>query len=859
MKLTGAEIANSGRSKFTQDVVCNWCLTASTLDLGPQHVTGDIGLHCRKCGKFSMHRTADKWFDQHQERMDELKDVWKKVPGDAYLTCRQNTKGTPYVYTLFLGGAKRPEEFKGRDMIEHILTNEYGMSYKQAHGIIMSACLTPGQRIYLQRHVRLVMAAETREEMKKQGTAPTLRAGSPVRVNGQDGIFLRYSSNDGFAIVALPTPGIGGFGDAEVPVMDLEVVDAGGPEVAEDFEFDKAMDDDMAMGGGGLSDALEHLEQAEEIVEDLVLEEGGKAHMDAPDMGGEKHEEHEEKEEKEEEGDLEARRLRAAMPLRAPGMAQSRPGMDPNLDQRLRSLQQIIQDPNTDPQTLQVAQERYTNLKRQIPAHALGERDVTAFFNYKTEDDMKALERPDHKTKGPDLTDTKFDGDSWVPRNDGDNPLPKEDKNLDKTANREAQRRVHTHYSHSGDLKRAIEVNQGDLSIEDIRDLCKFYANTGKIAHFEADELAYWFIGDKPRLLCASDRQASPRYEEWARNKNKQTMQSECTCKGAYDRYCPEHGAQDSRASKEEKHTCSKCGESWTSARKPPVCPYCDGKKESERVTCTTCGGGGCDRCNWSGRREARYLSAKDAGEVTLPDNHPESGLTPGSGGDCPDPKWQKGDSANSVSGPEKVKDHGTSGKPKESGDVKEPDLGVPKGASMRRRADGICQKCGTPLNQAGQCPTCQSGAEQQQAQESSMQPTTARRNRLAAKHKDGCGCGFCESMRGNIERKKPKQANVPNQKTKLCPKHYTRHPTDKPCPECKEKSALSVNDFTKVAYDQIGVFMPAMHKGSRVLVIAIDNTSLRATVQDGSGNQWQVDVADLEPVKTGPYSGVKR
>ena len=717
-------------------------------------------------------------------------------------------------------------------MVEHILISEYGMSYKQAHGIIMSACLTPGQRIYLQRHARIVMAAEDRDDMKKQGTAPTLRAGSPVRVNGQDGIFLRYSSNEGFAVVALPTPGIGGFGDAEIPVMDLEVVDAGGPEVAEDFEFDKAMDGEMGEGGD-LADALEHLEHAEEIVEDLVLEEGGAPEHDLddemapPEMKEHTEEDHEEKDEEKEKGEnpFEANR-RAAMP----GMPMGRPGMDPGLDQKLRNLQQIIQDPHTDPQTLQRAQEQYTNLRRQIPARALGARDVKAFFNYKSDEDMKALERPDHKTKGPKLTDTKLKGDSWVPRNEDKNPKPKEDANLDKKASREAQRRVHTHFAHSGDLKRAIEVNRGELSIEDIRDLCKFYANTGKVARYEADELAYWFIGNKPRLLCANDREASPRYEQWMQNKQRTPMRSECTCKGAYDRYCPEHGAKDSRAAKEERHTCSKCGESWSSSRKPPVCPYCDGKKEG------------------------RVLCAKDAGEVKVPDNHPESGVSSGKGGDVPDPKWQKGDSANSVSGPEKVHQHGTGEQC--PGEVKAPDLGVPKGA-LRKQADGICQKCGTPLNQAGQCPTCQSGAEQQQAQESSMQPTTARRDRLAAKHKDGCGCGFCESMRGNMERKK--KANVPNQKTKMCPKHFTRHPTDKPCPECSKKGALTASDFSKVAHDGVGIFTPAMHKGSRVLVIAIDNTSLRATVQDGEGNQWQVDVADLEPVKTGPYSGDKR
>jgi hypothetical protein len=810
MMLTGAEIANSGGSKFTQDVTCPWCLTASRLDLGPQHVHGDLTLHCRKCAKFSRHKTADRWFDQHQERMEELKDVWKKIPNDAYVSCRQSMRGTPFVYTVSLGGAKRAEEFMSRDIVTDILTQEYGMSYMQAHRALMSAALTPGQRIYLQRHTRLVMAAEQREVMKKTGIVDsTIPTGASIRVNGQDGVFLRYSGNEGFAIVALPTPGIDGFGDAEVPVMDLEVVDAGGPEVAEDFQFDKELDEEgeEVAEVGGLEEALEHIEVAEEIVEDLVLEEGGEAKADGfedeHDLGdeGESGDEEGDGEEPAHERDEEGDGKKPPFAARRQGaMPGARPGADPVLNEKLTNLQRIIQDPNTDPQTLQQAQTQWTQLKRQVPASRR-----QAFFGYRTEDDMAAMERPKHKTVGPKLTDTKLKGDSWVPRNEDKNPLPKEDTNLNKKANAQAQRRVHTHYAHSGDLRRAIEVNRDDLSIEDIRIVCKFYANTGKIAHHEADELAFWFIGDKPRLLCASDITAGPRYE------------------------------------------------------------HCPGKKRGALSL-----------------RDLR-ISAKDAGEAEVPDAHPESGVSSGSGAtSTPDPKRQAPPSANSVTGPEKVRDHGTGDSPKDAGDVDAPDLGVPKGASfrltaddeddgghqcsqcggplvplgslgkrkhyrcrncgmdssktsMRKKADGTCQKCGTPLNQAGMCPTCNSSAEQQQAQTSQMAPTTALSatdldKRKGARHKDGCGCGFCARMKENQDWKKN-----------------------------RGKEALASGDMQKVAHDEVGIFMPATHNGTRVLVIAVDNTSLRATVQDGDGNQRQVDFADLEPVKVGPYSGMAK
>lgn len=896
MKLTGAEIANSGGSKYTQDVTCPWCSRTARLDLGPQHVQGDLTMHCSKCGKFSRHKTADKWFDQHQERMEELKGVWKKIPNDAYVSCRQATSKTPFYYTIFLGGARRPEEFVSRDIIEHLLTTEYGMSYRQASGVLMTAALTPGQRVYLQRWTRLLMAAEQREKMKRtgdKGKPITIATGAPVRVNGQEGVFLRYSANEGFAIVAFPASpdAANPFGDAEIPVMDLEVVDAGGPEVAEDFEMDKALDEEgeEVEEAAGLEQALEHVEEAEEIIEDLVLEEGGAAEEAVEEQVEEHGEEHEEKEEKfeEDEGEEhEEHEEKGELPFAAKrkfalGVQDTRPGMAPRLDENLRTLQRIIQDPRTDPQTLAAAQKRWNELKRQVPASRR-----TAFFGYRTKDDLEAMERPEHKTKGPKVGDTKFEQSAgWVPENEGKNPLPKDDKNLKKVeASKEAQRKVHTHYAHSGDLKRAIDVNRNNLSIEDIRDLCKFYATTGKIAFHEADELAFWFIGDKPRLLSASDLRKTADEEDdgeehrcsqcggpltelgtlgkrkhyRCRNcgmdssKSGSRKTAQCTCEGAYDRYCPEHGAKENKRGAvspleiHNKHpmvqrnfgtwTCPRCRTQGIPDRQPK-CQTCGAPQPPKRANREETMKGTTKRSRGALSLRDLRVSTKDAGEAEVPDSHPESGVGAGSGAtSTPDPKRQKGESANSVTGPEKVKDHGAGGSPKPAGEVKEPDLGVPSKAAMRRKADGTCQKCGTALNQAGQCPTCNSGAEQQQANGNDMSPTVAlsRKDvRRAAAHKPGCGCGFCARMKENSDWSKSRKK--------------------------EPKAALARGDMRKVAHDGVGVFMPAIHRGRQVLVIAVDNTSLRATVQDGEGNQRQVDFADLNPVKTGPYSGIAK
>lgn len=122
-------------------------------------------------------------------------------------------------------------------------------------------------------------------------------------------------------------------------------------------------------------------------------------------------------------------------------------------------------------------------------------------------------------------------------------------------------------------------------------------------------------------------------------------------------------------------------------------------------------------------RRFVAEGAEDSAGECEVPDKDPTPPEAKPNGkaketGDC---KEMGGDSANSVGGPSDIPaGEKPNGKANEAGEVKTPDLGVPKGAH-RRTAGGMCQKCGTALDQAGACPTCNSGAEQNQAQASRM------------------------------------------------------------------------------------------------------------------------------------------
>jgi len=338
MNLSGLNVAKADRSIFSADIDCPWCYRKQTINLGPQHKNGNADVHCVKCGKFSSHsiKTADAWFDQHHEKLQKEKEVWKRIPPDAYVTCRRSaTSGAAFVYTLYLG-KKSPIEFLSRDSAEHALISEFGMSWEQANAVLTSAGMTPGQRIWLRQLTKISEALAARQ--LRGGKTCTFFRGATVKVNGREALFLRYS-RDGFAIVAFP-----GIGDAEVPAVELEVVDTGstpgevgfdeftGDPVEEALEaetaetlsqdvlniqdnvLDLAQHEEMEGGEQNevqvLEEAAEKLQEAVEVIQEFAgeeFEEAGEAVEEFEPEGDEK----EDKDEEDKEEEKEAHRITA--------------------------------------------------------------------------------------------------------------------------------------------------------------------------------------------------------------------------------------------------------------------------------------------------------------------------------------------------------------------------------------------------------------------------------------------------------------------------------------------------------------------------------------------------------------------
>jgi len=307
-KLSGLDVAQALTSSRSVDVVCPWCERTASITVGPQHVQGTVDYHCVKCGRFSSHQVkiADAWFDQHNEKLKKEREVWKRIPPTAYITCRRSaTSGASFVYTLYTGKGQ-PREYLSRDSVEQALIYEFGMSWEQANAILISAGLQShgGVKIYLRQLTKISSALAERQVV---GTAEKRFArGDVVRVNGKEALFLRYA-NDNFAVVAFP-----GIGDTEVPVIELEVVDTGTPkELGFDFvgdpeelleeEIVETLKSDVEHVTEHVKDVLEHekaegvepeevrilektvehLEHATEQLQDFVTEE--KEEADAPE------------------------------------------------------------------------------------------------------------------------------------------------------------------------------------------------------------------------------------------------------------------------------------------------------------------------------------------------------------------------------------------------------------------------------------------------------------------------------------------------------------------------------------------------------------------------------------------------
>ena len=215
MNLTGIN-----KPSYVEKVACKWCDAENDIAIGPQHHYGQADYHCRKCGKFgSFTLKGDAWFDQHNKKIQDEKEVWKRIPAEAYLSCRRGMQGAPFVYTVYLGKGD-PKEYASRDSVEQVLINEFDMTWEQSNALLMSAALTPGQRIWMRTLTKISSALDDKEH--RTGRETLIKRGTVVKVNGKEALFLRYAGEEGFAVVAFP-----GVGDTEVPTVDLQVMDTG--------------------------------------------------------------------------------------------------------------------------------------------------------------------------------------------------------------------------------------------------------------------------------------------------------------------------------------------------------------------------------------------------------------------------------------------------------------------------------------------------------------------------------------------------------------------------------------------------------------------------------------------------------
>lgn len=504
MKLTGLDISKSGDSTFTAELACPWCDRVAAIALGPQHRFGNVDLHCEKCARFSSHKIADKWFDQHNQKLQDERQVWKNIPETAYVSCRRGMQGSGFVYTLYLG-KDEPREIVSRDVVQHIMEKEFGMTWEQGNAALMSAALTPGLRVYFRHLTKISSALETKTQKHA-----VIKTGAIVAVNGKEALFLRYSS-DGFAVVAFP-----GMGDTEVPVVELEVLDAGDSPAEVGFPEDEFLLE-TPMGEGEteeteqiedladvemyVDEIIEHSQMIKDRLEELTVEEAQEDEEEREE--GEILEPKKDKEDAEDEGDHEFRARRRA-----------------DIAQRLQTLQNIIQDPNTDSETLQRAQMQYQQLKKSAPpviqplkmpvkpgvprAAALSKKS----WWDKSEKELETQDRPKRKSLTP-TEESAADRSDLYPRENEDYPEYARDDEHVKKANRAIQALVHRDFVQMGNLKAAMTAHQDRLSIADIRDILKFYTVTGKLASTEADELARWFVGTKPRLLSARQIRAN--------------------------------------------------------------------------------------------------------------------------------------------------------------------------------------------------------------------------------------------------------------------------------------------------------------------------------------------------------------
>lgn len=791
MALSGREFTKTGASVFTADVSCPWCYKVASIDLGPQHKYGTVDYHCQKCGKFSSHtvKTADQWFDQHNEKLKKEKEVWKRIPPEAYVTCRRSaTSGAAFVYTLYLG-KKSPIEFLSRDSAEHALISEFGMSWEQANAVLTSAGMTPGQRIWLRQLTKISIALEERQ--LRAGKTCTFFRGATVKVNGREALFLRYS-REGFAVVAFP-----GIGDAEVPTVELEVVDTGdspadvgfgdeftGDPVEEALEaetaetlsqdvlniqdnvLDLAQHEEMEGGEQNevqiLEDAAEKLQEAVEVIQEFAgeeLEEAGEVveefevESDEFEPEGEEKEEKEEKKEDSEEKEahrITAERCSMCGGSKGPGPC-PRCKYTPTQKQfygnrrtaedrdKLQHLFNLINDPMTDPQTKQEAQRQWQILKGRGPQQPARQPLAKKLaWWYKAPWEFEHMERPDHKNQAPREKSVEEQSDLYPRENDlypeyATSSRPKEnDGALERTTQEVSD------YSHEN-----MPVYKANKSAQQkVHNAYNASGDLKKSIAFYRNDLSISDIRDLLRFYAGTGKIASHEAEalgNWFIGTKPRVL----------------------NAAKK----CNQCKEGMEKGEDGWVCHGC-GYKSKEALS----------------KRQLRAVITGGPGSYHV-----------------------KSEEGKNLGGPYDTRDEAKKR-------LQQVEYFKHKG-TMDRNAVLLyfCKNCNTARSPMRD-------AQGREVHRATAQGQIVRY--LSCKHAADIN----------------EQPIQPTWKT--------------------PKGALSKRALLDKG---MGIFQPAMYRGREVLVIAIDNTGNRATVEDGQRRQFQVDVADLTPTKTGPYTGKPR
>jgi hypothetical protein len=876
----------------TAELTCPWCEHQAEISLGFQHRSGEVGLHCQHCGRYSGHKIAHEWFDIHQKKLEDEKEVWKRIPNTAYLTLRQHTVASGWIYTIYLGKGE-PREFWSRDSVEHLLVKEFGMSWHQASSIITDAFITPGKKVYFQKLVKISSELDTaeRKRVADKPVPPAYQLGDPVRVSGVDGLFLRYS-DPGFAIVAFPQ-----VGDAEVPVIEFEVIDTGDtpeevgfereeltPESAEEageaFEADvmvhqveqvadaveTALQHEEHEGDEGeegeidaLESAHEHLEEAVEELADFVSEEMDEAEHD---FDGDDFEHEEEPEFEQDE-----KRAAAIPPLeRTPhdnafsggwvvvDRATGKPVMETFEQATAARVDQTRYEVLTSGQWLarfnREVRDGRTAETRTFPHPKMcagcGEkhRGMGAYCGSckgerkawwdKAPWEIRELDAPEQDAdETPEsVAEEKEDKDSWIEKASEDYPstqghplkLPKTDVELDldndtKEANGNAQRRVHTHVSHSGDLRRAIAVNADDLSIRDIRDLLAFYRNVGRIDAGEAETLATTFIGNEgPKILTASDRRTAGDVIPFDQSRRRPTPSSS---KNFVQVYHFPNGFQT-----QAQHIFRWLQNPGVGVQFHPAYKWIGGdvaiELPEEEVPAL------------------RRLQQQNPARWGNPTARRVAVAPPGREDQVKELKKDPGiDNPFAVAWSSYDKSHGKKPTHKAALDTDE------------------CVNCGAhgKCDERGRCAKC------------------ARGNTKEAVISGSPGSYHVKSEEGKNLGGPYKTREQATHRLKQV--EYFKHKSDvkadtnsgfgsQPAMSGQTTESFSgdiKNGSRRTALLQrgLGIFQPALYRGKEVLVIAIANTGDRVTVRDNNGRMFSVDAADLSPTKTGPYSGFPR